>query len=207
MSACCEDKSCALEQLQSRQFTTLRLVLLINAGMFLVEISAGWIAGSTALLADSLDMLGDALVYGFSLYVVTLGPAWKARAALMKAVVMAAFGVSVFAQAVYKMTFPELPGYLTMGGIGALALGANTFCFILLWRHRGDDINMSSVWLCSRNDLFANSGVLFAAGSVWYAASPWPDILVGLLICILFLHSAWQVIRQLNASRPDTAAY
>lgn len=198
MSDCCIDKSCAVERLRERQIWTLRIVLLVNASMFLVEISAGWIAGSTALLADSLDMLGDALVYGFSLYVVALGPVWKARAALMKAVVMAAFGLSVLAQAVYKMIFPELPAYLTMGGIGALALGANAFCFMLLWRHRGEDLNMDSVWLCSRNDLFANSGVLFAAWAVWYAASPWPDILVGLLICALFLHSAWHVIRLLS---------
>ena len=205
MGDCCNDKSCAVEQLRERQIWTLRIVLLINATMFVVELTAGLLADSVALLADSLDMLGDALVYGFSLYVVTMGPIWKARAALLKAAVMAAFGVSVLAQAVYKMIFPELPGYLTMGGIGALALVANTFCFMLLWSHRGEDINMNSVWLCSRNDLYANTGVLFAAWAVWYAATPWPDILVGLLICILFLHSAWQVIRQVNTSRLDTA--
>ncbi|TAJ93851.1 MAG: cation transporter [Gammaproteobacteria bacterium] len=201
MNDCCNDKSCAVELLRERQIGTLRIVLLINAAMFVVELSAGLLADSIALLADSLDMLGDALVYGFSLYVVALGPVWKARAALMKAVVMAAFGLSVLAQAVYKMIFPELPGYFTMGGIGVLALAANTYCFLLLWRHRGEDINMDSVWLCSRNDLFANTGVLFAAWAVWYAATPWPDILVGLLICGLFLHSAWQVIRQVYAAR------
>jgi Co/Zn/Cd efflux system component len=80
-----------------------------------------------------------------------------------------------------------------MGVIGLLALAANTACFVLLWRHRGEDINMRSVWLCSRNDLFANTAVLLAAVAVWQTASPWPDLIVGAGICALFLHSAWIV--------------
>ena len=78
MDDCCIDKTCAVDRLRERQSTTLRIVLLVNAGMFLVELVSGLLAGSVALLADSLDMLGDALVYGFSLYVVARGPVWKA---------------------------------------------------------------------------------------------------------------------------------
>src|SRR3990172_5627106 len=112
MDACCTDKSSALAHLGKGQVATLRIVLFLNAAMFIAEFTAGLLADSVALLADSLDMLGDALVYGFSLYVVGWGPVWKARAALLKAAVMAAFGVSVLAQAVYKIIFPALPGYL-----------------------------------------------------------------------------------------------
>jgi len=196
MDDCCIDKTCAVERLRERQATTLRLVLIANAAMFVVELVSGLLAGSVALLADSLDMLGDALVYGFSLYVVARGSVWKARAAVAKAAVMGLFGTFVFGQVVYKLVYPQLPTFGTMGLVGALALAVNGVCFVLLWRHRAEDINMRSVWLCSRNDLIANVGVLLAAWAVWVTASPWPDIAVGALICAVFLRSAFLVARE-----------
>jgi Co/Zn/Cd efflux system component len=199
MDDCCSNKSCAIDRLRERQTATLRLVLLVNAGMFVVELASGLLAGSVALLADSLDMLGDALVYAFSLYVVARGPLWKARAAVAKAAVMALFGVFVLAQLVYKLVHPDLPTVETMGGVGALALLANGVCFAALWHHRVEDINMRSVWLCSRNDLIANVAVLLAALAVWRTRSPWPDIVVGVLICGLFLRSALRVAREARA--------
>ena len=114
--SCCNDKSCAMEQLHARQSAMLRVVLVLNAMMFVVELGAGLMANSVSLLADSLDMLGDALVYGFSLWVVGRGPAWKARAAASKAGVMAAFGLFVLAaELVYKLIIPQPPGFETMG--------------------------------------------------------------------------------------------
>ena len=171
-------------------------MLALNAGMFLVEAGAGVLSRSTALLADSLDMLGDAAVYGFSLYVVARGPLWKARAALAKAVVMGLFGLFVLGQLIYKLINPQPPSFEMMGAFGALALAVNAACFAALWRHRGEDINMRSVWLCSRNDLVANVAVLIAAAAVWATASAWPDIIVGALICALFLRSALGVSRE-----------
>jgi Co/Zn/Cd efflux system component len=199
MDDCCADKSCVVERLRERQAWTLRLVLAVNAAMFVVELVAGLLAGSVALLADSLDMLGDALVYGFSLYVVARGPLWKARAAVAKAAVMGLFGAFVFGQLVYKLLYPQLPAFEAMGAVGALAVAANGVCFVLLWRHRAEDINMRSVWLCSRNDLVANVSVLFAAWAVWMTLSPWPDIAVGAFICTLFFRSALLVAREAHA--------
>ena len=196
MDDCCIDKADAIERLRERQAVTLRLVLLVNAGMFVVELVFGLVAGSVALLADSLDMLGDALVYGFSLYVIARGAVWKARAAVAKAAVMGLFGAFVLGQLVYKLVYPQLPTFETMGAVGALALVANGVCFALLWRHRAEDINMRSVWLCSRNDLIANASVLLAAWAVWMTLSPWPDIAVGALICAMFLRSAFLVARE-----------
>ena len=193
MASCCNDKACVLEQLHTRQGATLRIVLVLNAVMFVVELTAGLLAGSVALLADSLDMLGDALVYAFSLWVVGRGLAWKAWAAVAKAGVMAAFGLFVLGELICKLILPQPPGFEAMGAIGLLALAVNTACFIQLWRHRGEDINMRSVWLCSRNDLFANSAVLLAALAVWQTASPWPDLAVGAFISALFLRTAWSV--------------
>lgn len=211
MDACCSDKASAIERLHERQATTLRRILFVNAAMFVVELVSGLVAGSVALLADSLDMLGDALVYGFSLYVVAQGPVWKVRAALTKAAVMGLFGAFVFAQLVYKLTHPEVPTFEAMGAIGALALAANGVCFALLWRHRAEDINMRSVWLCSRNDLIANVSVLVAAWAVWVTVSPWPDLVVGALICAMFLRSAFVVAGEAredlrNLTQPPGAA-
>ena len=196
MADCCNDKACEIEVLRNRQSSTLKIVLGINAVMFIVELTAGLISGSVSLLADSLDMLGDALVYGFSIYVVTRGPRMKAKAALFKGGIMVAFGFSVLGQAIYKIVFPQLPLVEAIGAIGLLALIANSLCFALLWRHRSDDINMSSVWLCSRNDIIANVSVLFAAVGVWFTHTGWPDTLVGLALSALFLRSASTVLRE-----------
>jgi Co/Zn/Cd efflux system component len=196
MADCCNDKACEIDALRGRQSSTLKIVLAINAVMFVVELTAGLIGHSVSLVADSLDMLGDALVYWFSLYVVARGAAMKARAALLKGGIMAAFGLFVLGQAIYRIAFPQLPVYEAIGAIGLLALAANGACFFLLWRHRADDINMSSVWLCSRNDIIANTSVLFAAVGVWLTHSGWPDILVGLALATLFLRSALFVLRE-----------
>lgn len=199
MDSCCTGKVRSVELLRERQRETLWLVLILNASMFVVEFVSGLLAGSVALLADSLDMLGDALVYGFSIYVVSQASIWKVRAAVAKAVVMGLFGMFVFGQVVYKLIWPQLPVFETMGAVGALALAANAVCFALLWRHRAEDINMRSVWICSRNDLIANALVIIAALSVWLVVSPWPDIVVGTLICALFFFSAYLVLQEARA--------
>ena len=198
MADCCNDKACEIDALRNRQSSTLKIVLGINALMFIVEITAGLLGHSVSLVADSLDMLGDALVYGFSLYVVARSSTMKAKAALLKGIIMAAFGCFVLGQAVYRIVYPQLPVFEAIGAIGLLALAANSTCFYLLWRHRADDINMSSVWLCSRNDIIANTSVLFAAVGVWLTHSGWPDIIVGLALAVLFLRSALIVLREAN---------
>ena len=195
MSDCCSNASCEIEKLQARQSKTLKIVLALNAGMFIIEIVAGIMARSTALLADSLDMLGDALIYGFSLYVVSRNEAWKVTSALLKGIIMAIFGLFVLGEGVYKLLYPEIPHYTMIGSIGFLALLANGVCLLLLWHHRTEDINMRSVWLCSRNDMMANGLVLLAGAGVWVTASQWPDLAVGLCIAMMFLRSAFFVMR------------
>lgn len=207
MSDCCNDKGCDLAAMRGRQGSVLKIVLVINTVMFLVEGTAGLLAHSIALLADSLDMLGDALVYGFSLYVLNMGGRWQAISALFKGSIMAAFGSFVLGTALYKIFFPVLPVAEAIGIVGLAALGANSVCLALLWRHRSDDINMSSVWLCSRNDIIANSAVLLAGLAVWLTGSGWPDIIIGLSIAGLFLRSAVHVISRAvdHMKTPDPA--
>ena len=196
MASCCEDKGCETAALRERHSYVLWVVLAINAAMFVIEAVAGVVAHSTSLLADALDMLGDALVYGFSLFVLARSARWQAGAALAKGGFMLAFGLGVLGEALYKTFNPIVPVAGTMGLIGSLALMANLACFALLYRHRADNLNMSSTWLCSRNDLIANVAVLLAAVGTHALASRWPDILVGGLIACLFLRSAVQVLRE-----------
>ncbi|ADJ28494.1 cation diffusion facilitator family transporter [Nitrosococcus watsonii] len=196
MANCCEDKSCEVTALRERHGRVLWIVLIINLVMFFVEGWAGLLAHSTSLLADALDMLGDALVYGFSLFVLARSVRWQAGAALAKGGFMLVFGLGVLGEAAYKVFYPIMPGVEMMGLIGGVALAANLVCFFLLYRHRSDNLNMRSTWLCSRNDLIANVGILLAAAGSYLLASRWPDILVGSLIATLFLRSAFSVLRQ-----------
>ena len=209
MTSCCENKSCEINAMRESHGRVLWIVLAINALMFLVEGWAGLLAHSTSLLADALDMLGDALVYGFSLFVLARTARWQAGAALAKGGFMLVFGVGVLGEALYKVFHPVLPNVETMGGIGGIAFAANLVCFFLLYRHRGDNLNMSSTWLCSRNDLIANVGVLLAAGGSYFLVSRWPDIIVGGIIASLFLSSALTVlshaIRALRTPPASTA--
>jgi cation diffusion facilitator family transporter len=195
MDECCESKTQELAALRGRQQRVLIAVLVVNAAMFCIEFGAGLVAGSTALLGDSLDMLGDSLVYAFTLYVLYRSLVWRARAALAKGVVLLAFGLGVLLEAGLRLHTGLPPAAPIMAGIGALALTANAACFLLLWRHRTDDLNLRSTWLCSRNDLIANGAVLAAAALVAGFQSPWPDFLVGVGTALLFLRTALTVVR------------
>jgi cation diffusion facilitator family transporter len=196
MNDCCEAKAGELAAIRARQGRVLWVVLAVNASMFFVEFGAGLAAGSSALLADSLDMLGDSFVYGFSLFVIHRSLAWRARAALLKGAIMVAFGVGVLLEVGLKFGSAIPPLVPAMAAIGTLALAANALCFALLWRHRADDINLRSTWLCSRNDLIANVAVLAAAVLVAWSRSPWPDIVVGVGIAVLFLRTASGIFRE-----------
>ncbi len=209
MDHCCEAKTEELAALRIRQGRILWIVLAVNLVMFCLEFGAGYLASSTALLGDSLDMLGDTFVYAFSLYVLNKSAVWRSRAALSKGLVMLIFGIGVLLEAGLKLHAGGLPGVSTMAGVGALALVANTYCFVLLSRHRADDLNLRSTWLCSRNDLVANSAVLVAAALVAQFQSLWPDIVVGVGIAVLFLRTAVTVLRESRAElgRAHTAAF
>ena len=198
------DHCCEVREIPRGQRRVLHLVLWINAAMFLTESVAGVAAHSTALVADSIDMLGDAIVYGFSLYVIGRAVVWQARAALLKGLIMAAFGIGLLVQVAVKIVQGLTPTVEVMSVVGALALAANLCCLALLWRRRADDINMRSAWICSRNDVIGNAAVLAAAAAVATTGSPWPDIVIGLLVATVFGRSAVQVVRE--ASRAVAVA-
>lgn len=193
MGGCCES-DCSLDGLRERQRGTLLSVLGINAVMFMIIIAAALYGRSTALLADSLDNLGDALTYGLSLYAVSRSTAVKAKVALFKGGLILLAALGVLAQIVYKIFVPSVPSFEIMSAFSLIGLAANSLCLFLLWRHRQDDVNMTSVWECSRNDIVANLSVFFAAGAVWLTGSGWPDIVIALGLVMFLMRSAFRVL-------------
>ena len=173
----------------------LVIVLIVNAAMFAVEITAGLAAKSVSLQADALDFLGDAETYGITLFVLTKSLRWRAAAALLKGVSMGLFGIFVLTMAAWQAVSGTLPGFQVMGTIGFAALAANVFCAVLLIRFREGDANMRSVWLCSRNDAIGNVAVMIAAAGVFASDTGWPDIVVAVVMAGLALTASWQVVR------------
>lgn len=203
MADCC-DQICSPEATQTRQRGTLQAVLAINGVMFVVIAAAALLASSTALLSDSLDNLGDALTYALSLYAVSRGTRTKAKVALFKGALIFLAACFVAGQIVYRLFVPTVPVFELMGTFSLIGLAANGLCLFLLWRHREEDVNMSSVWECSRNDIATNLSVFVAAGAVWLTNSGWPDIIVASCLVVLLMRSAMRVLvagrRELRAT-------
>ena len=174
----------------------LWIALIINAGMFGVEIVAGVNAGSASLKADSLDFLGDAANYAISLGVAGFALRWRARAALATGMSLLPLGVWVIGSTAWMAARGTLPTAETMGIIGVLALIANLICAAMLWRHREGDANRRSVWICSRNDAIGNIAVVAAALGVFGTGTAWPDIAVAAVLAGLGVSGGWQIIRQ-----------
>lgn len=181
-------------------------VLGINAAMFAIELAAGLGAGSVSLQADALDFLGDTLGYGISLLVVGRSLGWRASAALAKGAAMGGFGLWVVAATAWSLITRGLPDAAVMGSVGALALAANLVCAVLLYRFRGGDANMRSVWLCSRNDVIGNLAVLGAASGVFATGTVWPDLAVAAVMAVLSLHASGRVVRHAAAELAEVRA-
>lgn len=170
--------------------------LIINGGMFFVEIVSGVAAGSTSLLADALDFMGDSANYGISLFVLGMAARVRSKATLLKGLSMGVFGLWVIAATLWHLYFGTLPDAVTMGTVGFLALLANLATFALLWSHRSGDSNRRSAWLCTRNDVIGNFAVLLAALGVFGTGTAWPDLIVATIMAGLALQAAWAVVRQ-----------
>ncbi len=180
----------------SRYKAILWIVILLNAGMFLVEILAGKLAGSQALQADALDFLGDAMTYGISLAVIGMSLRTRSIAALFKGASLALMGLWVLGSTLYQMLVLGVPKAEIMGVVGLLALAANLISVLLLLRYKDGDANVRSVWLCSRNDAIGNIAVVLASVVVWFTASAWPDLVVAFIMSALFLRSAQKILTQ-----------
>lgn len=214
MSDSCHHDNCcappAAAGVSSHYRRALWIALFVNAGMFVVEFAFSFHAQSASLLADAVDFFGDASNYAISLLVLSLVPAWRSRAALLKGVTMGAYGAFVLGKTAWAAIHGTLPDATTMGVIGFIALLANGGVAALLYAYRDGDANMRSVWLCTRNDAIGNVAVLLAALGVFGTASGWPDLVVAFFMALLALSSAHSVIRQslgeLRTQRPSFGA-
>jgi Co/Zn/Cd efflux system component len=192
--------------LDPRYKTILWIVIAINAVMFVIEMTAGHLAGSQALQADALDFLGDTLTYGLSLAVIGASLKTRASAAMLKGVSLMLMGLWVLGSTVYQILILGVPQAQIMAGIGFVALAANLTSVLLLLRYKDGDSNVRSVWLCSRNDAVGNVAVMGAALAVWVLGSAWPDLIVAAAMALLFLNSAVLILQQAFAEFRDSAA-
>ena len=193
MGDCCDDFEA--QALEARQRKVLVTVLLINLATFIMMVAASVHSGSSALLSGTLDNLGDALTYALSLATVGAATVVKARVALFKGMLISLAAIVVASQIVWRLQDPTAPIVETMGAAALLNLLANLVCLALLTPHRHEDVNMASVWECSRNDVYEGVAVIVTTVLVWITSSGWPDILVATVLLILFARSALRVLR------------
>jgi Co/Zn/Cd efflux system component len=177
----------------------LWIALAINATMFVTEIVAGVVADSVSLHADALDFLGDSANYAISLAVAGFALGWRARAALIKGATLVALGIWVLGETAWHAAQGGLPEAPVMGVIGTIALLANGIVALMLYRFRGSESNMRSVWICSRNDVLGNLAVLLAALGVFGSGTLWPDLIVAGIMASLSIHGGASIIRQAAA--------
>lgn len=194
MADCC-GCSPEVELLQAGQRRVLKIVLVINALTFLMVLGAALYSGSSSLLSGGLDNLGDALTYALSLAVVGASTRAKVRVAMVKAGLILAAAIAVALQIGWRIAHPAVPLLDAMSVAAVANLAANALCLYLLTPYRHGDVNMSSVWECSRNDVFEGFAVLAAAGGVWLFQSGWPDLVIASALLLMFLRSALRVFR------------
>ncbi|QFS88256.1 MULTISPECIES: cation diffusion facilitator family transporter [unclassified Marinobacter] len=180
----------------------LWIALWVNLAMFFVEGLASLQSGSVALMADAIDFFGDSANYLLSLSVLSMGMLWRGRAALVKGLTMATFGLVVWGRAIWVLQSGATPEPLTMGLVGLLALAANVGVAVMLFKFREGDSDMRSVWLCSRNDAIGNLAVMGAALGVFGTGSAWPDLIVAGIMGTLALTAGISVVRH---ARSDIA--
>ena len=173
---------------------TLRWLLGINAVLFVVEMTAGLIAHSTGLIAESLDNFADAAVYGLALYAVGHSVKMQVRAAHLAGVLQLILAVGALAEVVRRFVFGSEPESLVMMGIAFIALIANTTCLLLISKHREGGAHMKASWIFSANDVVINLGVITAGALVAWTGSNYPDLIIGSIAGIIVLNGARRIL-------------
>lgn len=183
----------------------LWIVVLLNAGYGIVEMTGGWLSGSQALKADALDFLGDGLITLLGIVALSWRPEVRSRVALIQGLFLGSLGLGVLGTTTFRVLVSKQPDADVMGVLGAGGLAINLAAAVALVPYRTGDVNVRAVWLFSRNDALGNVAVVIAAGLVALTGSPWPDLAVAAVIAGLFLHSSWSIVRKASASLRATA--
>ena len=192
--SCCSG-TVDIRAMEARQRRVLMIVLAINIATFVMMLAAAIYSGSSSLLSGSLDNLGDALTYLLSIAVIGASTRAKAKVALLKGLLILGAAIAVAVQIGWRLAHPEVPVFEAIGIAALLNLAFNGICLWLLTPYRHGDVNMASAWECSRNDVFEGFAVLLAAVGVWLFDAGWPDLLIAAALLVMFLRSAWRVLR------------
>jgi cation diffusion facilitator family transporter len=199
------DCGCSFEARDAEQRKVLVLLLAINGTMFCIELVIGLLAQSTGVMADSLDMLADALVYGTGLYAIGRCIAAKQRAAFWSGIFQVVLAASIVIEVIRRGIYGSEPNSLLMMAIATVALAANAYCLKLLFKHRDGEVHMRASWIFSRSDVIANAGVIVAGGLVAFTQSRWPDLVVGSAIALVVLQGGREILREAAATVPGSA--
>lgn len=187
----------------------LWIALVLNFSMFILENFHGLLSQSLSLRADAIDFLGDSANYFITLFVLSSAIKMRAMVSLFKAIFMFSFGLWVLVEAIFRFSGDALPNPFTMTWVGLLALVVNGSVAFLLYRFRGGDSNMQSVWLCSRNDAIGNVAVVLASAGVYFFSSKWPDLLVAIFMASLSVSAAFKVLivvrKEMRESKAECA--
>ena len=201
MSSC----GCGAEQAESMERKTLIILLAINAFMFVAELTLGWIAQSTGLIADSLDMLADATVYRLSLYAVGKGIVQQAKAASVSGYLQIILGFGVLFEVVRRMIFGSEPHSTLIIIVGAFALFANIICLILISKHKDGGVHMRASWIFSTNDVIANIGVIISGVLVAIVGSRYPDLIIGTIISVVVIRGGLKILQDANKTQDSSS--
>lgn len=191
MSGC----GCEVEIKDASQKRVLYWLLGINATMFFVEMTVGILADSTALIADSMDMLADAVVYGIGIYAVGKSILHKAKAAKISGYFQLLLGVIILIDITRRLFLGSEPISSLMIGVGFIALIANVVCLVIIRNHKNDEVHMRASWIFSANDVIANMGVIIAGVLVVWLDSRVPDLVIGCIVSIVVLRGAWMILK------------
>jgi cation diffusion facilitator family transporter len=191
MSGC----GCEVEIKDKSETSVLIALLLINGVMFLAEFGIGWWAQSTALIADAMDMLADAMVYSVGLYAVGKAASAKISAATLSGWLQVGLGLFVLVDILRRIIYGSEPVSLLMMGVGAVALLANTICLVLISKHRDGEVHMRASWIFSKNDVIANVGVILAGVLVAITGSRIPDLVIGLVVVLIVFRGGLHIIQ------------
>lgn len=195
------DCGCGAEQANRLEQKTLIALLSINAMMFVFELVLGWLAQSTGLIADSLDMLADAAVYGISLYAVGKGIIHQAKAAQLSGMLQIILGIGVIVEVVRRLVFGSEPQSLLIVSVGFIALLANIACLALISKHKDGGVHMRASWIFSTNDVIANLGVIVSGFLVALVGNRYPDLIVGTLISLIVIWGGIHILQDAKRSR------
>jgi Co/Zn/Cd efflux system component len=199
VEAAISECGCEFEEADALERRTLWTLLAINASMFVVEAVAGWLGESTGLLADSLDMLADATVYGIGLYAVGRPLIAKARAAFASGVMQIVLGIGVLGDVARRFLVGSDPISTLMIAVGAVALVANVTSLLLIAKHRQGGVHMRASWIFSKNDVIANLGIIFSGALVIVLGSRFPDLVIGAAIATIVIRGGLEILREANA--------